>query len=144
MSCTTLKDGWSASDFHSKCNNKGALVFFMRTTDDAVIGAYTTVSWNSSGTLMRDDNAFLFEINAGGKMVKCPVFQNHGNALYGKSDYGPTFGGGNHDLRIPSMPNTTNCAINVGPNTYQAAPTGMLSAGSKTSKLKALVAVAVM
>ena len=116
----------------------------MRTTDDAVIGAYTTVSWNSpgNGSYRQDDNAFLFEINAGGKMVKCPVFQNHGNALYGKSDYGPTFGG-NHDLMIPSMPNTTNCTLNVG-HTYQAAPTGMLRAGSKTFKLKALVAVAVV
>ena len=111
------EDGWQSSDLHRKCDQQGHCLFLMRTTDDAVIGAFVS-GWNSAGSYTADPNAFLFEINADGGMMKCAIKPGdaEGHAFEGHAFYGLGGTFGNHsfnDLVIPSMPNNTECTANA-------------------------------
>ena len=73
-----------------------------------------------SGSFKRAPGSFLFSlVNPSGlPPTKMPLIAGQeGTAIYCNSDYGPTFGG-NHDLRIPSAPNSTAGYVNLN-NTYQ-------------------------
>ena len=54
--------------------------------------------------------------------MKLPVYKNSGNAVYEKSDYGPTFGVG-HDLYIRDLANQHKGSYTNLGHTYQA-PSG--------------------
>jgi len=42
------RDGFSASDFHSRCDGRGGTVVLVQTTDnDTIFGGYTPLSWTS-------------------------------------------------------------------------------------------------
>ena len=41
--------GFKASDFHSKCDNKGKTISLIQDTNDNVFGGYTSQSWTSKG-----------------------------------------------------------------------------------------------
>ena len=121
--------GWDAASFHRHCDNKGALVFMMTTTDGTKIGAYASCGWNpsreNSWTTFHDDNAFLFEITESG-LTKIPLSGGRNEyACHGNSSYGPTFGGG-HDLFINNNPHQQQCKANVG-HTYSKPPSGFFS-----------------
>jgi len=99
------EDGMSGAKFHSKCDGQGATVTLIKCKFDgavssSVIGGFTDQSWNSNNGYTASQTAFLFSITAGTPLVKCSI-QNSVYALYGRNDYGPTFGGG-HDLLIPN------------------------------------------
>ena len=126
--------GWDAASFHRDCDDKGGLLFMMKTNDGTVIGAYAS-GWKSSGSWQVDEKAFLFEVTASGT-VKIPLTGNDNqNALYHETEYGPTFGSG-HDLRIMSNPHQADCSTNVG-STYSKPSTGFFSC-SRSFKLSRL------
>jgi hypothetical protein len=60
------RDGFKASKFHDKCNNKGPTVSIIRSTDGYIFGGYTSKSWNSySRTIaefVKDANSFIFTL----------------------------------------------------------------------------------
>jgi hypothetical protein len=114
------KDGFSASSFHNKCDNKGATIVIIRAKNNAIFGGVTSLAWNSGGSYMNDSKAFLFHIT---KKAKMEVYQNHGNALYGNSGYNATFGGG-HDLHLCSDCNSVNSSYSNLGYTYKA-PNGI-------------------
>jgi hypothetical protein len=104
--CTLLyrasRDGWNASDFHAKCDNKGATLTVIKCTDGYVLGGYANSGWNSSGSWQTATGSFLFSLHgpSGVGPVKLHLIDpNHQHAMYGNSSHGPTFGGG-HDLRV--------------------------------------------
>ena len=39
------RDGWDASDFHRICNDKGATVTVVKSSDGYIFGGYTDVAW---------------------------------------------------------------------------------------------------
>jgi len=43
------KDGSSSSNFHSRCDNKGATVVIIETTAGNVFGGFTDQVWNTGG-----------------------------------------------------------------------------------------------
>lgn len=54
---------YSNGMFHRYCDQKGATVTIVKSTDGSVFGGYTSVSWDSAnGTWLKDDTAFLFAI----------------------------------------------------------------------------------
>ena len=144
------QDGWDSSDFHRKCDSQGYLLFIMRTLNDAVIGAFCKAHWRSERGFITDTNAFLFEINADGDMMKCDIHTNEGYTLYAHPNFGPVFGGsgnangtcqpGQHDLMIPSNPNENSCSANVGITFMKNPSAGLLSVGA-SFKLKSFIAV---
>ena len=43
------QDGWNISDFHGKCDDKGATVTIVKTSEGYVFGGYNDQSWAGSG-----------------------------------------------------------------------------------------------
>ena len=90
------RDGLNAAAWHGKVNNNGSNITILKNSFGHLIGGYTTLSWSSSGTYKRDDNAFLFSLDSNQKFnaTRYPQY-----ALCDVWQYGPTFGAG-HDLMI--------------------------------------------
>ena len=96
------RDGFAASAFHSRCDNKGPTVTIIKTEYDRVIGGYTTVSWDSTSSYKNDGNAFLFSMTVGAKYkVTDPEC-----AIYCGPNYGPTFGA--HSLYVCDNSSVSN------------------------------------
>ena len=112
------RDGWRTTDFHSKCDNKGATVTVIKSTGGYVFGGYADLPWASiSIQYLESSNAFIFALQypSGVAPVKMPVL-NAQNAIYHNSSYGPSFGGG-HDIYVADNANSSsnsNTAANVG------------------------------
>ena len=93
------RDGFSASGFHSKCDNKGSTLTIILSSKNYIFGGYATFPWNSKGENndSYDSKGFLFSINNNCKMNT----KNKGNAIYCDKNHGPCFGGDNgNDLWI--------------------------------------------
>ena len=93
-------DGFTAHVFHEKCDGKANTVTIIKNNLNYVFGGYTSAKWSSEGKYCTDPNAFLFSLRRNG--VSCShkfSIVNVQEAIFGTSNYGPTFGGG-HDIRI--------------------------------------------
>ena len=90
--------GFSASDFHSKCDNNPKTLTIIKDTSGNIFGGYTEATWDGDG-YKSDKNAFIFSlVNKQRMPVKLNV--TNGNcAIYCNMRYGPTFGVG-HDICI--------------------------------------------
>merc|ERR1711920_524363 len=95
------KDGSSSSNFHGRCDSKGATVVIVETTAGNVFGGYTDDSWSSSTSYQSSSLSFLFQLRP--TMKRYNKKGGSGSATYHNSGYGPTYGNG-HDLHI-----STNC-----------------------------------
>jgi len=90
--------GRSSSEFHNRCDAKGSTITFIKTDSGFRFGAYTTLSWDTSGSYKGNDSrAFVFSMD---KQAKYGV-SNQSYVTYNQNSYGPTFGGG-HDIHIRS------------------------------------------
>lgn len=119
------KDGFAASNFHTKCDNKGPTVVIVTCTQDNVFGGYSAMSWDSSGNYKQDDakQSFLFSLkNPRNEQPKKFPLKNSAYSIYGNSGNGPTFGAG-HDIYCQdnSNTNTSSYTYNFG-HSYDCAP----------------------
>ena len=108
-------DGLTANAFHTKCDNKGPTITFIKcnfagSSKNSIIGGFTNKDWNQGGQYVPSNENFIFSLTT---RVKCPISQQE-HGIYCNSNYGPTFGGG-HDIGIPAA-NFTACYAN--PNSY--------------------------
>jgi len=67
------RDGKSAIDFHSRCDNKGPTITIVKSENGTIFGGYTDISWFSSKSC--DDHeyqhtSFIFSIRTNGEIVK--------------------------------------------------------------------------
>ena len=64
----TSRDGWTAKDFHTRCDNLGATLTLFKTNDGKVCGGYTSVSWESRSIATSgpkaDPDCFVFSVNS--------------------------------------------------------------------------------
>jgi len=113
------EDGFAATSFHTKCNNKGACLVIVKSSEGDIFGGYTSVGWRGSTTnYIPDSKSWLFTLvnKHGLPPTKYPVsLQEYG--IYDKDDYGPTFGGG-HDLNIANISNTNTSSYTNFPHSY--------------------------
>ncbi|CAH3173153.1 unnamed protein product [Porites evermanni] len=115
-------DGWAASTFHSRCDNKGPTVTIIRVGGTYIFGGYTKLSWSSSCQTRYDSQAFLFSLvnKPGWAPVKLPQTGQHSSndlSIYDCSSYGPIFGGG-HDIIIADYASSSSSSnANLG-HTY--------------------------
>lgn len=118
--------GFAAKTFHTNCDGKGPTVTIVR-VGNFIFGGYTDQPWRSGvSQYVTSTRSFLFSLfNVRGfAPVKMTVFQHSKNAVYERSDYGPTFGGG-HDLHIRDQANQhTGSYTNLG-HTYNP-PSGTI------------------
>merc|ERR1719382_1895351 len=56
------KDDDSSSNFHSRCDGKGATVVIIETTKGTVFGGFSDVSWSSSSGYSTSTKSFLFQL----------------------------------------------------------------------------------
>ncbi|MCO4761805.1 MAG: TLD domain-containing protein [Myxococcales bacterium] len=88
--------GASSSTFHSRCNNKGPTMTIIKNNLGYIYGGYAPVSWKSKGSYVATTQSFLFSVTSNNKYA---YYKSSGNAMYDRSNYGPTWGG-NHDLYV--------------------------------------------
>lgn len=110
------RDGFTARDFHSKCDNIPKTLVIIKASNGNVFGGYTEASWSDNGLYKADSNSFLFSlINKNNKPIKIKI--SHGfepYAIFCGANCGPTFGGG-HDLFISDNPNSNSLSYsNLG------------------------------
>ena len=93
------RDGDKASDFHSKCDNRGPLLIIIQTMAGNRFGGYTNKSWTSplSNDWPEDGNAFIFSLDLKRKFINKEPKQAVGHYI----DKGPVFGYG-HAFDISS------------------------------------------
>ena len=90
-------DGDTLDIFHNKCDNQGATISFIESTDNLIFGGYASKSWNKNNQGdIPDPDSFLFNLNL---KKKYPVSNNKGLM----KDYICDFGGSSfHELWIKS------------------------------------------
>ena len=111
------QDGFGASVFHAKCNNKGPTLTVIKSNNDKIFGGYTSLSWQNRQTYAQDSTAFIYSLT---HKAKCAT-QKNTNSIYDHSSYGPRFGNGN-DICIYGNCNTRSDNY-CNPSTY-ALPSG--------------------
>jgi hypothetical protein len=115
------KDGFAATNFHTKCDGKGPTLTVIKSANQPnIFGGYTVDSWSMSGNYS-SGKAWLFSlVNKYNKAVKLESSVPSNNA-YNNSSYGPSFGGG-HDLHVNgSMKSNSNYC---NPSSYRTISTG--------------------
>ena len=87
---TASEDGWMARDFHRHCDDQGATVSVIRTSDDCLAAAFTSISWTSRYQVVNDPNAMVFALT---NELELQAFKanNPVKAVYHDSDRGPVF-----------------------------------------------------
>lgn len=89
------ENGKGAQDFHSRCDNKGPTITFIKTTTNKIFGGFTNLSWESRINLLgayksNDPYAFIFSID---KKIKLNCNDTR-YITYCSSSTGPVFGNG--------------------------------------------------
>ena len=102
------RDGFKASSFHAKCDNKARTLAIIRSLRGCIFGAYTTVDWDSTSGFKADPDAFLFSlVNLETSPLVIPIKDGDNHAFICKADRGLIFGLGN-DLKICDNSNISN------------------------------------
>jgi hypothetical protein len=107
------RDGFRATDFHSRCDGHANTVTLISSTNDCIFGGYTPVAWSSRRDYASDPTlkGFLFTLknphNLGTRIFK-PKAEYH--AIHDDRTYGPTFGFG-HDIHVC-------CECHTPPSSY--------------------------
>ena len=57
------KHGYTAKDFHTKCDNKGPTVTVIRTKDNITFGGFTSINWTDKNEEFADEKSFLFSFD---------------------------------------------------------------------------------
>ncbi len=106
------QDGFEASSFHTKCDEKPNTLIIIKSKNGNVFGGYTEQSWSGKG-YKSDPNAFLFSlINKDSKPIKMKCINSDG-AIYCSNNIGPNFG--LMDLKISFDSNlNTESSSNIG------------------------------
>ena len=115
------RDGFGSDDFHSKCDgHANTLTILKAKFGSNIFGGFTSASWDGLSEYKSDANAFLFSLtNRENKPLKMKIkFNQHQNAIFCNSEYGPTFGFG-HDIYIDNNANTTMNSYSFLGSTYK-------------------------
>ena len=92
--------GFTAAEFHKRCNGKAPTVIITKATTGNIFGGYSAIPWKGAGEYMSDTKnkvrSFLFSVTH----RTSHEYTHAGNhEIYFNRYYGPTFGVG-HDLCI--------------------------------------------
>ena len=97
------KDGFLATDFHTKCDGIGNTLTVIKAKSGNIFGGYTEQKWHSRGGFVTDPNAFIFSlVNKEEKPFKVMCSNEGQTALYCSSNSGPCFGGHDFDIKSDS------------------------------------------
>ena len=63
LSYRKTRDGDSYYNFHKLCDNQGANLVIIKTTEGNIIGGYTSLDWDDHSGWKKDKDTFLFSLN---------------------------------------------------------------------------------
>jgi len=91
------RDGFTPSDFHRLCDDKGPTVTLIRVRNTGqLIGGYTLFSWssNKNGEWKNSDDNFIFSLGKemGDQVIQSKQKSGDTNGVYSESGSGPLFG----------------------------------------------------
>jgi len=98
------KDGFSAADFHKKCDGKSNFLVVAKSGDGFAFGGYTKSTFTSEDSWANDSSAFVFRFDESGEAKKYTVSEES-TAVYYNSNALVQFGDG-PDLKIGTNANT--------------------------------------
>lgn len=106
--CAT-RDGFSASDFHIKCDTFTRLLVVTKSTENEILGGYTNLNWKVDSYALEnlfkhDEQAFVFRFEKT-KLLK-KSYKNEAKAVRCVFNKGPCFG--EKDFTVPLGPGTTS------------------------------------
>ena len=112
------RDGFLASSFHSKCDNKGATLTLIKSSNGNIFGGFTKANWNGNSWII-DSNAFLFSlINQYDYPIKLNIKSDKvAYAINANPSYGPYFGDA-PDLYIADQSNSNTNSFSQLGGTY--------------------------
>ena len=88
------ENGDKVTTFHSLCDNKGATLTIISTSDNKIFGGYLSMSFSENSGWIHDEKAFVFSLNYNEKYESLDTTYT----FYGGKDRGPTFGGYNIEI----------------------------------------------
>jgi hypothetical protein len=102
-------DGFTATKFHEKCDNKGPTLVVIRSTHGYIFGGYTPLSWESTHTSKNDTEGFIFTLFNPHNIppTQYPRNLQDSSAIYCNPSLGPVFGNG-YDIKIDNNSNEKN------------------------------------
>jgi hypothetical protein len=93
------RDGWSGTEFHTRCDGKGATLSVVFCRSGHIFGGFASRSWSCSGLEHSDPRAFVFSLCAGATDPPRPpiLCQQSGHApeyavYHGRYTFCPCFG----------------------------------------------------
>jgi len=122
------RDGYDASSFHAKCDNKGPTIVVIKSGSGNIFGGYNSQHWHTSSSYV-STGCWIYALeNPQG--VFCKFLQSGSSGAYCGSGYGPTWGGG-HDLHInSSMQSNSNYS---SPNNFTQPASGFTGSLSNST-----------
>jgi len=128
------RDGDSATNFHTACDDKGPTIVICETTTGNIFGGYTDGNWGSSGHVS-SDSSFLFSVRP--TLEKYAIVDGlQRKAIYPIPSYGPVFGFVNGiDLYIASGALSNSNSYNDG-HVYATPSKHYLNGGKRNFQLK--------
>ena len=81
-------------DFHSRCDYKAPTISLFKIVKGDCIGGYTSAQWTSENKYYVDNTAMLFNLPRQRQFLNSKT----GNAILGRSDFGPWFGDDTSEL----------------------------------------------
>jgi len=112
------RDGFSAQQFHTLCDSKGATFTILKTKKGNIFGGYTAQSWKSETQYLRDRSAFLFTlVNPHGIKPTKYALEEPDYAIRTHEDHGPTFGDG-YDIIVDSDADVNHTSHTNFPHSY--------------------------
>ncbi|CDW89986.1 UNKNOWN [Stylonychia lemnae] len=107
------RDGFKATDFHSRCDNKGLTVCFILSETGNVFGGFVTKSWGNYAFKEKDDQAFIFSLTN----QSIHIQKNHLNSAI-RNDPQKSWNQGEYDISINDKCNEVDNTLWLG-WTYQ-------------------------
>jgi hypothetical protein len=99
-------DGFTAFDFHGKCDGIDNTLTIIRTKSGKIFGGFTEKKWSSEKGYVNDPKAFIFSlINITGETYKAFCLRNGKRAIACDPESGPCFG---EDIVIKYHTNFSN------------------------------------
>ena len=121
------RDGYRASNFHSKCDGKSNTVTLVETITGRRFGGFTDAQWDQSENYKKGSNGFIFSLDNN----EIYYNKNNQNNIYCTSSYGPAFGGG-HDFYICDSCNSNNSSYDSSGSSYETNGKQYALAGSSS------------
>jgi hypothetical protein len=116
--------GFTAENFHSKCDKQAKTLTIIKTTNDHIFGGYTEQLWNHSESFngyKSDENAFIFSlVNKDSNPIKMRIKESK-YAIRGTTSYCSIFGslGGSNDILIASNSNSNYTSYSQLRHSYE-------------------------